>query len=172
MIDTVGPLATLMACVCEQFSLAGIETCFCGVQVGVTVDPRPVMDGGNMVCARVISIAPSNANTPDGGEMVRCQGLDLIVEARLSFITCVPIETDLEGKPASLSEEEELATAALMDRAISACYRAIMCCEWVEYFSVGVLSMADPEGPFNGAELAFQFVMPGVSDAPPPQDAV
>ena len=136
-------LVRLAGCLCEELAAAGLETCFCGVVVGASVDlSRPFDGDGGMGWVRLAGALPSASQT---GIVNPCVA-QFQATIEVGYAECISIPDSDEA----LTLEEELEGARRLMAAMAAARRAAMCCDWGA--SKKALSPASwaPGGPEGG----------------------
>lgn len=135
-------LVSLAGCLCDKLNEFGIETCFCGVIFGETVDATPISEEGAMGWVRLASILPVEDNIV--GQ--KCQVL-LAASFEVGFGLCYPIEAG------PLSVDDQLEVTRLQMSGMQAALQAILCCDWVQKgrgMQVGEFSPMGPDGGVVG----------------------
>lgn len=141
-------LVTLAGCLCTELEQAGLETCFCGVTSGASVDiSRVSPENGGMGWVRLASIVPSMQQAASGG----AGGLNLCTpqlsaQIEVGYADCYPIDAD----GLALSLEDELDAVRRHMAGAQAAYRAAFCCDWLRNskrrLSQGSWAPGGPEG--------------------------
>ena len=135
-------LVSLAGCLCGKLAEFNIQTCFCGVVFGDTVDVTPVAEDGSMGWVRLANIAPIEDETT--GQ--RCQ-VRLGATIQVGFGTCYPIDAD------PLTVDEQLEVTRMQMSGMQASLQAILCCDWVDrgrQLQIGEYQPLGPEGGVVG----------------------
>lgn len=138
-------LVELAGCLCTQLEAAGLETCFCGLVTGSSVDiSRVHPDTGGQGWVRLASIGPL-PNTQTGVSNVGPCGTQFLATIEVGYADCYPINDMGE----SLSLEQELEATQRLMAGAAAAKRAAYCCGWVKNkrrLQAGEFAPGGPEG--------------------------
>lgn len=120
-------LVKLAGCLCNELAEAGLETCFCGVVGGTSVDiSRVSPEDGGVGWVRLSTIAPIYDQT--GVAPSTLCGVRMRARVEVGYADCYPINDD--GSPLSL--EDELDAVRRHQAGAEAAFRAAFCCDWVD----------------------------------------
>lgn len=136
-------LVRLAGCLCEELAAAGLETCFCGVVVGDSIDMSRIFeDNSGMGWVRLAGALPSASQA---GIVNPCVA-QFQATIEVGYAECIAIPDEGE----SMSLEDELEGARRLMAGMAATRRAAMCCDWGA--SKKALSPASwaPGGPEGG----------------------
>lgn len=121
-------LVKLAGCLCNELEASGLETCFCGVTSGNSVDiSRVSPESGGMGWVRLTGIAPYQqvSGTATGAASLCSPRLSAQIE--VGYADCYPIDDD----GLALSLEDELDAVRRHMAGSEAAFRAAFCCDWL-----------------------------------------
>lgn len=146
-VTILPPLLRLVGCIESTFEERGLkDLCFLGVVAGTVVDSTYIgEDGGMMAWVR------AGEATVQPTEMPQKCGVPLSIEVEVGFLTCYPVNED--GEPMTL--EQNLQVVSIVQAAMVALRRAILCCSWKRNSDTGKevdvdLTRWAPAGPIGG----------------------
>lgn len=139
-------LVELAGCLCTELGEAGLETCFCGVVAGDSIDiSRVGPDTGGMGWVRLSTIAPGVSNQTGAANVGPCNS-QFIAQIEVGYAECYPINEMGE----SLSLEQELEVTQRIMAGTAAARRAAYCCNWAgknkRRLQAGEYTPGGPEG--------------------------
>lgn len=139
-------LVKLAGCLCNELDAAGLETCFCGVVGGASVDiSRVNPDDGGIGWVRLVGITPVPSQMTGTAPSALCN-THLSAQVEVGYADCYPINDD--GSPLSL--DEELDAVRRHQAGVHAAFKAAFCCDWIDNRRRLTPGQWTPGGPEGG----------------------
>lgn len=151
MADIWTQAAALAACLCAEVTDdEGSSLCFCGVMAGDAVyDFAGIGECGDGKCGqawvRVVSIYPSTRLGEANTEARNCE-VGMGADLEVGILRCWPVEDD--GEAVSPEVMIEVAQQQLADEL--SLRTAVICCESLENYILGMWNPVGPEGGLIG----------------------
>ena len=125
-LDVWPTMNRLVDCLCTELSLAGLDTCYCGVLPGDQIAAQYVNHKTREGMAWVrLSTAWPYTSFPNLDQTAVC-GADLAYELEIGSLFCAPAFADSRGRPPTLVAQFEATQVQVA--AMAAMRRAIVCC--------------------------------------------
>lgn len=151
--------SAIVGCVQTSLADADIPVVWLAEIIGNGVDASPIMvgDRGNMAWVRLVSLTPVQETTSRG---TKC-AVRLQATVEVGFLTCYPVPDD----GSCIEPEEQAALSALVNAAMLALLKAVVCCDWADSMptkrkpEVTLIGWTPngPQGALIGGVWTFQF---------------